>query len=173
MVRETPRDEPAGGIGSSRRSTARTYAFWSLILLFLYYNIDRWTPLGGWNGAYHWPVHNDQFYLDIVVGVIVLGAIIVFRSNLRAAMVLGTALLGLWTYFHLQTWWVPYVRGVTSPGAIAFHEQFLQHTQVLPKVGNHYPPDAEHMFIDVFVFPAFLLCLVATVRSFFEQSRPR
>ncbi len=64
----------------------------------------------------------------------------------------------------------PYIRGVTSPGAIAWHEQFLQHLQVLPRYGNHFPPDAEHTFIDVFVFPAFLICLAATIHSF--RARP-
>lgn len=149
----------------------RVYACWSLILLFLYYNIDRWTPLGKWNGEHRWPVHNDQFYLDLVVGAVVLGAIFGFRSNFRLAMILGTALLGVWTYFHLQTWWIPYFRGVTSPRAISFHAQFLGHTQVLPKYANHFPPDAEHTFIDVFEFPAFALCLIATVRSLFVAKK--
>jgi len=81
----------------------RTYAVWSLIVLFLYYDIDRWTPLGKWNGEYRWPVHNDQFYLDLVVGAIVLGATFCFRSTFRPGMVLGTAPMGLWTYFHLQS----------------------------------------------------------------------
>ena len=114
---ETPhRREPEGETVRTLKRMKSTYACWSLILLFQYYNLDRWTPLGRWNGEYHWPVHNDQLYLDLVVGVIVLGAILGFRSNFRAAMILGTALLGLWTYFHLQTWWIPYFRGVTSPG---------------------------------------------------------
>lgn len=144
----------------------KNYACWSLIFLFLYYAVDRGMPLGKWNGEYHWPVHNDQFLLDLVVGVIVLGAIFSFQLNFRPGMILCTALLGLWTYFHLQTWWIPYWQGVSSPRAIAFHEQFLEHTQVLPKYGHHFPPDAEHTFIDMLVFPAFLLCLIATVRSF-------
>src|SRR6266568_2296548 len=86
----------------------RNYAYWSLVLLFFYYNIDRWTPLAKWNGEYHWPVHNDQFSLDLVVGVILLGAIFSFRRQFLPGMVLSTGLLGLWAYFHLQTWWIPY-----------------------------------------------------------------
>jgi len=140
----------------------RNYAIWSLILLFIYYEVDRWTPLGKWNGNYSWPVHNDQFYLDMIVGVVLLAVIFSFTSGFRTGMVFGTALLGLWVYFHLQSWWIPYLRGVKSPAAIAFHTQFLKHTQVLPRYGNHFPPDAEHMFIDMFVFPAFFVCLIAT-----------
>ncbi len=83
------------------------HACWSLILLLLYYDIDRWTPLGRWNGNFHWPVANDQFYLDLMVGVLLLGAIFSFRSNFRPGMILGTAALGLWAYFHLHAWWLP------------------------------------------------------------------
>jgi hypothetical protein len=148
----------------------RNYACWSLVLLFLYYNIDRWTPLGNWNGEHHWPVQNVQSSLDIIVGVVLLVAVLSFRTNFRAGMILGTALLCAWTYFHVQEWWLPYFRGVTSPRSIAFHTQFLAHTQVLPKFGNHFPPDAEHTFIDLFVFPAFFFCLVATLRNLFGRS---
>lgn len=148
----------------------RSYAYWSLVLLFLYYNVDRWTPLGNWKGEHRWPVQNVQSSLDILVGVVLLGAIVSFRTDFHPGMILGTALLALQTYFHLQAWWLPYFRGVTSPRAIAFHTQFLEHTQVLPTFGNHFPPDAEHTFIDFFVFPAFFFCLVATARRLFGRS---
>jgi hypothetical protein len=148
----------------------RNYACWSSVLLFLYYNIDRWTPLGNWNGEHYWPVQNGQASLDIFVGVVLLAATLSFQTNFRPGMILGTALLGLWVYFHLQSWWLPYFRGVTSPRAVAFHTQFLAHTQVLPRFSSHFPPDAEHTFIDFFLFPAFFFCLVATLRSLFGRS---
>jgi hypothetical protein len=149
----------------------RNYALWSLIALFVYYEVDRWTPLRMWNGNYVWPVRNDQFYLDVLVSAVLLVGIFSFRSSFRIGMVFCTAVLGLWTYFHLQSWWIPYIRGATSPRAIAFHAQFLDHTQILPRYGNHFPPDAEHTFIDVFVFPAFLLCLVTTAHNLMRKVR--
>jgi len=85
----------------------RNYTFWSLILLFLYYSVDLLTPLGNWKGEPYWPVHNDQFSPDLIVGLVLLVAIFGFRANFRAGMILGTAQLGLWTHFHLETWWVP------------------------------------------------------------------
>jgi hypothetical protein len=106
-----------------------------------------------------------QSSLDIIVGVVLLAAIVSFRTNFRPGMILGIALLSFWTYSHVRTWWLPYFRGVTSPRSIAFHAQFLAHTQLLPRFGNHFPPDAEHTFIDFFLFPAFFFCLVATLRS--------
>lgn len=143
----------------------KTAAFWSVVPLFIYYNIDRWTPLGRWNGQYSWPVRNDQFYLDIFVDVVLLATMGSFWKGIRVGMVLGTGLLGLWVYFHLRTWWLPYMTGVHSPGAIVFYSQLLAHTQVLPTFRNHFAPDAEHTFIDVFVFPAFVLCSISTIRT--------
>ena len=143
----------------------RNWTIWSLILLFTYYGLDRWIPLGRWNGEYGWPVHNEQAVLDIVVAGLLLGVIFSFRSKFRPGMVLGTALLGLWAYFHLRTWWIPYFQGVTKPQQFAFYERFLVHTQLLPRYGPHLPPDGEHIGIDLFVFPAFFLCLIATVRN--------
>lgn len=59
------------------------------------------------------------------------------------------------TYFRLQTWWIPYAQGVHSAEAIAYYSHFLQHTQVLHSWKNYFAPNAEHTFIDVFVFPTF------------------
>jgi len=141
-------------------------AFWAVLFLFLYYNVDRWAPLGNWNGQHQWPVVNDQFTLDLIVAAILTTTLLSFYRGIRWGMVLGTALLALWTYFHLQAWWIPYAQGVHSARAIAFHSHYLQHTQVLPSWRKHFAPDAEHTFIDIFVFPAFFLCLLACVRAF-------
>ena len=141
-------------------------AFWSLLLLFVYYDIDRWIPLGNWNGQHHWPVANDQFTLDLVIAAVLTVTILSFYRGIRLGMVLGTALLALWVYFHLQTWWIPYAEGVHSAKTIAFYLQFQQHTQLLPTFNHHFAPDAEHIFIDVFVFPAFASCLLACVQAF-------
>jgi hypothetical protein len=148
-----------------------SYACWSLVVLLLYYTVDRWTPLGPWNGEYLWPVHNDQLWLDVAVCVILLLSVFFFRGGFRPGMIVATAALGLWGYLHVQSWWLPYIDGVTSPRAIAFHAQFLGHTQILPRYGLHFPPDAEHTLIDVFVLAAFLLCLGATARSLIVNAR--
>ncbi len=141
------------------------FAFWYVVCLFLYYTIDRWSPLGNWNGNFGWPVHNDQASLDMFVCAALLGIAASFWWHFQPGMIIGSLLLGLWVYFHVQAWWIPYFFGVSSPQAIAFHSQFLSHVQVLPKIGNHFPPDAEHTFIDVFVFPTFAFCVLATVHS--------
>jgi len=44
----------------------------STTVLFCYYEIYRWIPLGPWNGEPRWPVRNDQFYPDIVIGLLLL-----------------------------------------------------------------------------------------------------
>src|ERR1700736_5175757 len=39
-------------------------------VLFAYYEIYRWVPLGKWNWQFTFPVSNDQFYPDIVIGLL-------------------------------------------------------------------------------------------------------
>lgn len=56
--------------------------------LFSYYELFRWIPWGAWNGEWHFPVHNDQFYPDIVIGALLLWISYSF-SRLRR--------VGMWT----------------------------------------------------------------------------
>ena len=138
-------------------------SLWALGFLFVYYAIDRWVPLGAWNGAFGFPVENDQAILDVIVLAVLIGLFAAVRYEVWPAMILGTALLGLWCYFHLTTWWWPFLRGAVTPGELRFHEQFLANVQLLPRVGDHVPPDGEHLVIDVLVLPATVFTLIATI----------
>ena len=142
---------------------ARRRNLWALGLLFGYYALDRWLPLGAWNGNAGFPVDNPQAGLDIIVLCVLVGLFAAVRYEVLPAMIAGTALLGVWCYFHLATWWWPYVRGVESAGKLRFHEQLENNIQLLPRWGRHIPPDGEHIAIDLLVFPATALTLIATV----------
>lgn len=41
-----------------------------LSLLLLYCEVYQWIPLGKWNWQFRRPVQNDQFYPDIVIGLL-------------------------------------------------------------------------------------------------------
>ena len=49
-----------------------------LSLLLLYYEVYRWIPLGKWNWQFRWPVQNDQFYPDIVIGLLLIFLLVAF-----------------------------------------------------------------------------------------------
>ena len=143
-------------------TAAQRRSLWALGLLFAFYAIDRWLPLGAWNGSSGFPVDNPQAILDVVVLCVLAGLFAAVRYRLWPAMIAGTGLLGLWCYFHVTTWWLPYLRGADTPGELRFHEQLSSNLQLLPRWGTHIPPDGEHIAIDALVLAATVATLIAT-----------
>ena len=137
--------------------------FW-LAALFFYYEIYRWVPLGAWNGEFRWPVHNDQFYADIFIGLLLLWMIRSFYKRRIAGRWVGVALLTLWLAVNLKDWWIPYAKG-TGPERAGFYPFDGTHTQILPVVGNHYPPDAGHAVLGLLIFGAWIVCGLAAIRT--------
>lgn len=131
-----------------------------IALLFGYYEVYRWTPLGPWNGEFHWPVSNDQFYPDIVIGLLLLRMISTFWQRRIVGMRTGVSLLTLWFGVHLSDWWIPYLRG-TGPEREGFYRFYSSRTQILPVIANHHPPDGGHAILDLFVLSAFIFGLWA------------
>ncbi len=85
-------------------------AVFLISLLLLYYEVYRWIPLGKWNWQFRWPVKNDQFYPDIVIGLLLTFFLAAFLRTWRAGMWVGVALLGLWACVHFFDWWLPYLQ---------------------------------------------------------------
>jgi hypothetical protein len=135
----------------------------SVTTLFTYYETYRWVPLGRWNWQFSWPVDNDQFYPDIVIGLLLVWIVWAFARKQRVSMWIGASLLGLWTLVHLFDWWIPYAKNAQENlGRYSFYSQ---RTQILPVIGNHYPPDAGHAILDFLLFPTFVLALTATIAN--------
>jgi hypothetical protein len=131
-----------------------------IALLFGYYEVYRWIPLGPWNGEFRWPVSNDQFYPDIVIGLLLLWMISRFWQRRIVGMWIGVSLLTLWFGVHLSDWWIPYLRG-TGPEREGFYRFYSSRTQILPVIGSHHPPDGGHAILDLFVLSAFIFGLWA------------
>ena len=77
----------------------------------------------------------------------------------------GVALLGLWTTVHFFDWWLPYLQN--RPENIGRYSFYQPHTQLLPVLDHHYPPDGGHTILDFILYPTFLVCLIAVL----QQSR--
>ncbi len=142
---------------------AHIWATVALMALFTYYEVYRWVPLGRWNWQFAWPVKNDQFYPDIVLGVLLVWIAWSFARIRRVSMWIGTSLLALWTVVHLFDWWIPYAKN--SPDNQGRFSFYSQHTQIFPVIGDHYPPDAGHAILDFLLFPTLALALRATIAN--------
>jgi hypothetical protein len=156
MVRSAKAEEPP----SIPKANKLAVVF--IALLFGYYEVYRWIPLGPWNGEFHWPVNNDQFYPDIVIGLLLLWMVSTFRQRRIVAMWIGVLLLTLWLGVHLSDWWIPYLRGTGSERE-SFYRFYSARTQILPVIGTHRPPDGGHAILDLFVLSAFLFALWAAL----------
>jgi len=97
-------------------------------LLFGYYEIYRWIPLGAWNGEFYWPVKNNQFYPDIVIGVLLLWMLSVCWRQRVVGMWIAVSLLMLWIGVHLFDWWIPYLHG-TGPEREGFYRFYSSRTK--------------------------------------------
>jgi hypothetical protein len=135
-------------------------AGWFLSILLMYYEVYRWIPLGRWNWQFRWPVQNDQVYPDIVIGLLLMFFVVAFFRVWRPAMWVAVALLGLWVGVHFFDWWLPYVQN--SASNYARFSFYAPHTQLLPVIGHHYPPDGGHALLDLLLYPTWILCLVAS-----------
>ena len=142
----------------------------SIGLLCGYYEIYRWMPLGPWNGSFHWPVENDQFYPDIVIGALLLWTLAAFWRKRVIGMWVGLSLLMLWIGVHLFDWWIPYLRG-TGPERESFYRFYGSRTQILPTIGSHHPPDGGHAILDCLVLLAFILSTSAALVNTQKQKR--
>ena len=132
-----------------------------LSLLLIYYEIYRWVPLGRWNWQFRWPVQNDQFYPDIIIGALLAAFIWSFVFGWRMGVWGSVVLLGLWAGVHFVDWWFPYFRdSAANYGRYSF---YAAHTQILPVIDHHYPPDAGHAILDFILYPAWLACLVSAL----------
>jgi hypothetical protein len=141
----------------------RRVAITLLSLLLIYYEIFRWVPLGKWNWQFHWPVQNDQFYPDIVIGLLLIFFLLSFIRGWRVGTWACVALLGLWGGVHFFDWWWPYFHD--SPATYPRFSFYAPHTQILPVIGHHYPPDGAHAVLDFLVYPTWFACLLATLRK--------
>ena len=50
-------------------------------LLFRLLRNIRWIPIGNLNGEFRWPVTNDQFFPDIVIGLLLVWSGSVFSAE--------------------------------------------------------------------------------------------
>ena len=135
-------------------------AGWCLVLLLMYYEVYRWIPLGRWNRQFRWPVQNDQFYPDVVIGLLLMFFVVAFFRSWRPAMWFAVALLVLWVGVHFFDWWRPYMQN--SASKYARYSFYASHMQILPVIDHHYPPDGGHALLDFLLYPTWVICFVVS-----------
>ncbi len=133
----------------------------SQIALVLYLELIEWVNLFPWNDVRR---GNGQAGLDVAIGVLMAGAILATARRLRWAMATASALYGGWLWLQIETWWIGYIRGASPAWKRTYARFFSQTVQALPIVGDHLPPDASHLVLQLLIATAMVATATATFR---------
>ena len=71
------------------------------------------------------------------------------RRDWRWAMWLAVVATTVWLGLQLVTWWPPYLLGASDRWSQVYARAFAESTPILPRWGNHLPPDAAHFTLQV------------------------
>ena len=138
--------------------THRAALGWQTGLAF-YMQVVSWVPLGRWNHQPCCPTGLEQFRRGTLAVGDALGAaafvlpLLVYwwgrRQGHRWAMWLSLASYAVWLGLQLWTWWPPYISGASARWAQVYERAFAHSTAILPRWGDHLPPDAMHLVLQI------------------------
>lgn len=147
---------------------------WQLALAG-YMQLISWVPLGRWNYQPCCAPGLEQ----LARGTLSLGdaagtaafmlpaALFWFgaRSGRRWAMWVSLLAISIWLGLQLASWWPPYLFGASDRWARVYARAFAQSTPILPRWGNHLPPDAMHFVLQVLLSGSVVTGTLALLRQ--------
>lgn len=145
------------GQGECRRAAV------ALVALGVYLEAVEWIDLSPWNNIRG---GNGQETLDCALAAIFAALAAWLWFGGRVPALLSTALMGLWGWLQIGTWWIPYVKGASPEWSRTYAKWFAGATQILPSTPGHLPPDANHLILHVLIAIAFVLSAIAAAASF-------
>lgn len=140
-----------------------------------YMQLISWVPLGRWNYQPCCPTGLEQLRrgtlaLSDAVGVAAfllpvalfwLGA----RRQWRWPMWIALVATAVWLGLQLWTWWPPYLFGASERWSEVYARAFAQSTPILPRWGNHLPPDAAHFVLQLLLSGTVVTGAMALLRQ--------
>src|SRR5687768_15182869 len=173
---------------SAASITPRVHRLWRRALawqiaLAVYMQAISWIPLGRWNFQPCCPTGLAQLQhgrLDVAEALVLLAFLIpvaIFavagRYRWRWVACLSLAAYMVWLALQLWTWWPPYIVGASDGWARVYARAFAEATQVLPRRGNHLPPDAMHLVLQVLLIGVVIAGTRAIRQRFFSPIASR
>jgi hypothetical protein len=156
------------------RKKYQTALLWQ-IALAAYMQVISWVPLGRWNYQPCCPPGLEALRRGTLtrgdvagVGVFLLPAALFWfgaRWDRRWAMWIAVSATAVWLSLQLFTWWPRYLFGASDQWARVYARAFAESTPILPRWGNHLPPDAAHFCLQVLLAGAVATGGVALLRQ--------
>ncbi len=125
----------------------------SQIALLVYLELIEWVNLFPWNDVRR---GNGQAGVDFVIGAVMAAAILATVRRLRWGMAVAAALYAAWFWLQIDTWWIGYLRGAAPGWKRTYARLFSQTIHVLPATGDHLPPDACHLLLQLLILAALI-----------------
>jgi hypothetical protein len=145
------------------------------IALAGYMQLISWVPLGRWNYQPCCPpglelLRRGTFTASDALGT---GAFLLplalfwlgTRQGWRWAMWLALLVLAVWLGLQLWTWWPPYLFGASDRWSQTYARAFAHSTAILPRWGNHLPPDGVHLVLQILLSGAVVTGTMAVFRQ--------
>jgi hypothetical protein len=136
----------------------RTALAWQIALAG-YMQVVSWVPLGRWNYQPCCPTGLELLRRGTLSPTDALGAaafllpVALFwlgaRHQWRWAMGIAVVATAVWLGLQLWTWWPSYLFGASDHWSQVYARAFAYSTPILPRWGNHLPPDALHFVLQV------------------------
>lgn len=127
--------------------------------LAAYMQLICWVPLGRWNYQPCCPTGIEQLRRgtlspgDAIETVAFVLPLVLFwvgsRRDWRWATWLAVLMTTVWLGLQLWSWWPPYLFGASDQWARVYERAFAHSTPILPRWGDHLPPDAMHFVLQV------------------------
>jgi len=142
--------------------------------LAAYMQLISWVPLGKWNYQPCCPtglqlIESAKLTASeaATLGSFLLPFLVFVAAAVRRSAVLAwlsTLSLAVWLGLQLATWWPPYILGASEKWQDVYERAFAQATQLLPRVGNHLPPDAMHLALQALLLGSVVASAIASWR---------
>jgi len=150
--------------------------------LAVYMQLISWVPLGRWNYQPCCATGLEQLrrgtlsISDSLEALAFLLPATLFwlgvRKGWRWAMFLSLVPLGVWLALQIFTWWPPYIFGASDQWQRVYARAFAESTPVLPRWGNHLPPDAAHLMLQVLLSGSVITGAMALRRQWHSRRLP-
>ncbi len=130
-------------------------------ILLLYLAVTDWIDLHPWNDRETLPVRQKLLISAANYTPLVLIGFAFTTGSLFLALV-ATAFAIIDFAMHIACWWVPYFFGASQQQQVEYDQLFSHTIRVLPRIGNHPVPNAEHTVVGLLMVMMVISAIVTT-----------
>ena len=156
----------------SRTPDGTRLAVIALIVMLGYFVAVNHVALYPWNNLRS----GTAELASTLAGVIPFGLyIIAFARRVRGGMLVGMVHGYVWLALQIRQWWIPYLWGSTwLHSSLEWYTEhgYAETIKVLPPIGDHPIPDAQHLVLQLLSLIAAITMTIAYLRTRRRAGRP-